>query len=496
MADATRDQGLTTSPSSSAIARALTGTRGESPTTAWRITDGVLGVVLLLLVLVAGNLARMPSGVEEFLAVRLSLKNILLLTAFGLAWPAVLWACGLYEPARLREGQGEWPRLLLASGIACLLAMVFPLTSHSGTAEPIHALLFAAIIAPTAAVVRSGVRAVRQVRDRSRVHRVFLVGSGPLAALVHGGLNADPRVRREVVGFVDSDPQPSLAAAGVRHLGAVSEIEQLLMHEVVDEVFIALPVKSRYEEIQQALVACERVGIPATFPAPLFATTFGRPGSEHRENAPVMALGVARHDYRLGVKRAMDVLGAALILLLLSPVLLLVALAVKLSSPGPVLFAQDRYGYMKRRFRMLKFRTMVANAEKQQAALETQNEAAGPVFKIRSDPRITRLGRFLRRSSLDELPQLWHVLTGEMSLVGPRPLPVRDVGRFAEPWLMRRFGMRPGLTCLWQISGRCSLSFDQWIALDLQYIDRWSLWHDLSILARTLPAVVGGRGAI
>ncbi len=158
-------------------------------------------------------------------------------------------------------------------------------------------------------------------------------------------------------------------------------------------------------------------------------------------------------------------------------------------------FAQERYGYMKRRFRMLKFRTMVENAEALQIELEVQNEASGPVFKIRNDPRITPVGRFLRRSSLDELPQLWHVLTGEMSLVGPRPLPVRDVGHFEEPWLMRRFSMRPGLTCLWQISGRSDLGFDRWIALDLEYIDRWSLWLDLEILLQTVPAVLRGRGA-
>jgi lipopolysaccharide/colanic/teichoic acid biosynthesis glycosyltransferase len=151
---------------------------------------------------------------------------------------------------------------------------------------------------------------------------------------------------------------------------------------------------------------------------------------------------------------------------------------------------------MKRRFRMLKFRSMVEDAEDLMADLEACNEAAGPVFKIREDPRITPIGRFLRRTSLDELPQLWHVLTGEMSLVGPRPMSTRDVSRFEDPWLMRRFSMRPGLTCLWQISGRSNLDFDHWIALDLEYIDRWSIWQDLTILVRTLPAIVRGTGAM
>ena len=198
----------------------------------------------------------------------------------------------------------------------------------------------------------------------------------------------------------------------------------------------------------------------------------------------------------LAVKRAIDVVGAVVLLVAAAPLMLGVAVAIKLTSPGPVLFSQYRYGHMKRLFRMHKFRTMVANAEKLQDQLEGRNEASGPAFKIREDPRLTPIGRFLRRSSLDELPQLWHVVTGKMALVGPRPMATRDVNLFPEPWLMRRFSVRPGLTCLWQISGRSAIGFDRWIALDLEYIDNWSLWLDVKILARTLPATVRGTGAM
>jgi lipopolysaccharide/colanic/teichoic acid biosynthesis glycosyltransferase len=171
------------------------------------------------------------------------------------------------------------------------------------------------------------------------------------------------------------------------------------------------------------------------------------------------------------------------------------AVAVKLTSPGPVMFSQERHGLHKRRFRMHKLRTMYADAEARQAELEAQNEASGPVFKIRRDPRVTPVGRLLRRTSLDELPQLWNVLQGDMSLVGPRPLPVRDVQRFTEGALMRRFSVRPGVTGLWQVSARDSLVFDDWVRSDMQYIDEWSLTLDCRILARTLPAVVRGSGA-
>jgi exopolysaccharide biosynthesis polyprenyl glycosylphosphotransferase len=261
-------------------------------------------------------------------------------------------------------------------------------------------------------------------------------------------------------------------------------------------VFVGLPIKSGYEDIQKTFAACERVGVPAKYPTDLFRTTLAPPRLEQRVDTPLIAVTVAADDYRLVVKRGMDVVGAIALLVLCLPFMVIVAIAIKLSSPGPAFFAHERFGYMKRRFRMYKFRTMVTGAEQRQAELEDKNEAIGPVFKIRDDPRITGIGRWLRRTSLDELPQLWHVLMGEMSLVGPRPLPVRDVGRFSEPWLMRRFSVRPGLTCLWQITGRSDLGFAQWIALDLEYINRWSFWLDCTIILRTIPAVLKGRGAL
>jgi len=181
---------------------------------------------------------------------------------------------------------------------------------------------------------------------------------------------------------------------------------------------------------------------------------------------------------------------------LVSPLLIVVALLVRLTSAGPVFFVQERYGLNRKRFPMFKFRSMTVDAEARQAGLEQRNEAAGPVFKLKADPRVTPVGAFLRRTSIDELPQLFNVLRGEMSLVGPRPLPLRDVSRFQEPWLLRRFSVRPGLTCLWQINGRSTASFDLWVAQDLAYIDKWSLGLDLKILLMTIPAVVKGVGAV
>jgi exopolysaccharide biosynthesis polyprenyl glycosylphosphotransferase len=194
-------------------------------------------------------------------------------------------------------------------------------------------------------------------------------------------------------------------------------------------------------------------------------------------------------------KRVFDFTAALLLLIILSPLLVLIALLIKLTSPGPVFFVQERLGLNKRVFRMYKFRTMTVDAEARQEELERFNEADGPVFKIRDDPRITPVGKWLRRTSLDELPQLFNVIMGDMSLVGPRPLPLRDYRGFNQDWHRRRFSVRPGLTCLWQINGRSELSFHSWMAMDMKYIDQWSFGLDLKILLRTIPAILKEKGA-
>jgi len=193
-------------------------------------------------------------------------------------------------------------------------------------------------------------------------------------------------------------------------------------------------------------------------------------------------------------KRAIDVVGASVALLLVLPFMILTAILIKLESPGPVFFHQARLGRRGRPFRFYKFRSMCEEAVELRAVLEGLNEVSGPVFKIRKDPRLTAVGRAIRKMSVDELPQLWHVITGEMSLVGPRPPVPEEVGQY-EPWMLERLSVKPGLTCIWQVSGRSDIGFDEWMRLDLEYVRRRSLWLDLKILAQTIPAVLTGRGA-
>ena len=299
-----------------------------------------------------------------------------------------------------------------------------------------------------------------------------------------------------MIGFVDSTGLiTSFTEIQDKLLGNLAQLEEILVTNVVDEVLITLPVKSCYAQIDRAIQICERLGVESKYLSEIFEPSLTRPGYERMEGFAVTSLKPVSHDARYVVKRAIDIVGASLGLILLSPLFLLIAVAIRLTSGMPIFFSQERYGRNKRRFKMHKFRTMVPNAEALQSDLEHKNEMGGPVFKIRDDPRMTRLGRLLRRASLDELPQLVNVLKGEMSLVGPRPLPLRDVSRFEEGSLMRRFCVAPGLTGLWQVNGRSHSSFEQWVAHDLKYIDSWSLTLDLKILLRTIPAVLKGVGA-
>lgn len=319
---------------------------------------------------------------------------------------------------------------------------------------------------------------------------VLLVGSGPRGRKAASHLAYDRRWQYSLVGFVDRNAGPDRADV----LGGIAELESILSAHAVDEVIIALPIRSMYDECQHAVAVCERLGIQCRYSTDLFETSLTKRRSLDEHDPSSVRLHVI-HDTGLAIKRTFDVIVAATALVCLSPLFLVIALGIKTSSDGPVFFRQKRFGLNRHLFTMYKFRSMEVNAEAMQSKLEHMNQAGGPVFKISRDPRVTKFGEFLRRTSLDELPQLWNVLIGDMSLVGPRPLPVRDVSRFPEAWLLRRFSVPQGITGLWQVNGRSNTSFERWIELDLHYIDRWSLLLDFVILAKTFSAVIRQNGA-
>jgi exopolysaccharide biosynthesis polyprenyl glycosylphosphotransferase len=249
--------------------------------------------------------------------------------------------------------------------------------------------------------------------------------------------------------------------------------------------------------LQEYISACEIEGVEAWLMADFIRTTIARPDFDTLGGRPVLVIRTTpAMSWALLIKDLIDRLGALAALIVGAPVFALIALAIRITSPGPIIFRQKRAGRHGQPFHMLKFRTMVTDAEMQQEELQKFNQMSGPVFKMEKDPRVTAVGKFLRKTSLDEIPQFWNVLRGEMSLVGPRPLPIYEVAKFETPSQRRRLSMKPGLTCLWQVSGRNEVkSFEQWVKLDLEYIDNWSLWLDLRIMLLTVPAVIAGVGA-
>ena len=296
-----------------------------------------------------------------------------------------------------------------------------------------------------------------------------------------------------VVGVLD-DTFVGPASMRDRYLGGLQSLELLLKENPISVVYCSLPVKSKYESIQQVIAVCETFGVEVRHSSHVFQTKIARLNRKPDRNYSILSM--VRDDSTRYAKRAIDILGAGTLLLLTSPILIAAGIGIKLSSKGPIFFSQDRYGLHRRRFRMFKLRTMVVNAEVLQAQLENRNELGGPVFKIKQDPRVTKIGAFLRKTSIDELPQFWNVLMGDMSLVGPRPLAVRDVLKIEDSAQLRRFSVVPGITCIWQVSGRNNTDFANWIRQDLEYIDKWSLLLDLKILAVTVPAVLWGKGAM
>jgi exopolysaccharide biosynthesis polyprenyl glycosylphosphotransferase len=276
----------------------------------------------------------------------------------------------------------------------------------------------------------------------------------------------------------------------------LSQINNFIASQAVDEVLIALPIDKYGSLVETIVHHCEEQGIIVRVRTGMSGLQVARSFVDELDGVPVLTIQSGPADsWRLVMKRLIDIAGSAALLLALAPLFAIVTLLIRLDSPGPVFFAQQRVGLNKRRFRILKFRTMVDGSDQQQHMLEHLNEVKGPVFKIKNDPRMTRIGKFLRRFSIDELPQLINVLKGDMSLVGPRPLPVRDVERIEVRSHKRRFSIKPGITCLWQVNGRSEIGFEDWVRMDLEYIDRWSLVLDMIILMKTIPAVFKGPGA-
>ena len=461
-----------------------------------RLTLVAADIGLVLLVVAGGYSFRFgPTfGGTENVSTSQPDPNLIVAVFVGM-WIAVLWMHGLYRARERWTRRGEIAAVLRAT----LVQLALTLSALYVFKLPDVSRLLLLVVFPALTIAAIGIRiGIRQIlvflRDHGRNVRFMLVlGANARAKAFADLVECHAELGLVVIGHLKADPSDNGVVLNRPLLGMLDDLEQILHSEIVDEVAICLPF-SMEELIERAVYLCEQEGKVVRMPvAPVERMlTTGRLesidglGVYSLANGPDRAIGLL-------VKRLVDIVGAAFLMVAVSPVMAAVAIAIKRDSKGPVFFRQERVGLHGRVFKLVKFRSMCLDAEDQLEDLRHGNEINGHAFKLNNDPRTTGVGRFLRRSSLDELPQLWNVLWGQMSLVGPRPPLPNEVVNY-DTWHRRRLSMKPGITGLWQVGSRHSPEFDHWVEQDLDYIDSWSLWLDFKIIARTLPAVLTGTG--
>jgi exopolysaccharide biosynthesis polyprenyl glycosylphosphotransferase len=451
------------------------------------LADGALAAVLLVTLSVVRFEGDWLSHWRDILQ-----QPALFAMGYAVLWIVVLWLHGLYRPRARWTIRSEGLAIGRATVVLALLTLSVLFVFRLPDVSRLYLLaLFPSQWLLTLAT-RIGLRVgFERLRARGYNTRyIVVVGAGARGQAFAAKVEAHRELGLHVKGFLD-DESAELPGSWA-YLGPIRTLERLLHDEVVDEVAICLPF-TEWDQVSAIAYLCEEQGKIVRLPVDLLEGAFGSGRFEDLDGTPVYSL-VSGPDRiaALLMKRMLDVTVAGAALVVASPLLLGIAIWIRLRDGWPVLFRQTRIGLHGRQFQVLKFRTMVVNAEARQVELAGQSEVSGAAFKITHDPRITPSGRGLRRASLDELPQLWNVLKGEMSLVGPRPALPQEVNKY-DLWHRRRLSMKPGITGLWQVSARRSPDFDSWAKLDLSYIDRWSLWLDVKILARTIPAAFEGR---
>jgi exopolysaccharide biosynthesis polyprenyl glycosylphosphotransferase len=463
----------------------------------------------LLLMAASFTVATLPlfhrvgrMSLAEFFSLRVKVGNLALFVSFLLIWNLLFTVFGLYKSKRLSGRFEEMRDIIAATTIGTVVIAGAALVFRIWVVNRVFLLLFWLLTTATVILSRTVIRAsLAYARRHGRNTRNLLViGTNARATELAERIQSKPELGYRILGFADEEwsGMEEFKAQGHELVADLESLPNYVRRNVVDEIVLALPIRSFHTLASRIAYACEQQGITVRFMPNIFDLKEARQDVGGDEDVLVGHHSTIADVWGLAMKRAIDIVVSLAAIVILSPAMVLTAILVKLTAPGPIFFTQKRLGRNKRMFDIYKFRTMVVDAEKRLKDIEHQNEVSGPVFKIKNDPRVTPLGRFLRKTSIDELPQLFNVLRGDMSLVGPRPLQVRDYelfDTFCEDWQRRRFSVRPGITCLWQIKGRSSIPFEKWMELDLQYIRTWSLWLDLEILAKTVPAVLKGSGA-
>jgi exopolysaccharide biosynthesis polyprenyl glycosylphosphotransferase len=440
-----------------------------------------------------GPLAHAEQGLDQFLK-----AYFWLILITPLAWVRLMTMDGVYANFRTKLFLEVCWRVL-RMGAAALLVMgsvVFALKIQM--ASRMYAATFAVVALLGLYFEKAAWRWFLDYSSRQGYNLVnlLIVGTGKRAQDFIRQVQAHSNWGLKIVGLVDDDPRV-LGKTVLEYpvIGRIRDIPRILRDHVIDRVIFVIP-RMWLNRIEDVILHCEREGISTAVSVDLFKPKLGRLYLSSFAEIPLLLFETSRaKEWQLFLKRVNDIIVAFLVIVLLTPLLLVMAALIKIDSRGPVFFKQVRCGWNGRKFTLFKFRSMMQGAEMRKKELFRHNEMKGPVFKIRRDPRVTRIGRFMRKFSIDEFPQLFNVLRGDMSLVGPRP-PLPAEVELYETWHRRRLSMKPGITCIWQVSGRNKIDFDQWMEMDLRYIDNFSLWLDFKILVRTVFVVLTGYGAV
>ncbi len=464
-----------------------------------RVLDVLVMLVSFTLSLYLNAPKEIPTDLVGFFSYKFSLMNFIALVVLVWGWLYLFSRFGLYDSRRFTGILTEWFNIVKAVTVGSMLVGAVSVAFGRGHVNQYVLLMFWGSCTFFTLIERWLHRQyVIHLRAAGRnLRHVLFVGSNPRAIDLAQKVLSRQEFGYRLLGFVDDEMHNQYAKGPkVKIVCSIQELPTFLEKNIVDEIYIVLPIKKYYEDIRRIITLCQDIGVICRVPSNWFEIQTLKTSSFELEDEPILTVYTGSSDQLeyMWLKRAIDFAFSAIALLLLSPLFLGIALLIRFTSPGPIFFKQERIGYNRRKFNMIKFRTMVSGAEDMQFELEHLNEADGPAFKIKQDPRITKIGRWLRRTSMDELPQLVNVLFGDMSLVGPRPLPVRDVDGIEQRWQKRRFSMRPGLTCLWQIGSRNQMRFEEWMKLDLEYIDQWSISLDFYIIAKTIPVILRGTG--
>ncbi len=432
----------------------------------------------------------------KILSMRVRLINFLAFLAMGGTWHFLFEAFNLYQSQRLNKWSRELIDILKATTLGAIILILFGCFFDKAFITPAFVVIFWAICTILTFALRKFVRSfLRAIRFYGvNLRFILIVGSNQRACELGSQFAARQELGYRIVGYVAEENH--LAEQSINILGTLKDFSEIIKNNVIDEIIVTLPVKSSYEEIQRIVRLAEDQGIKVRCLKNIFETHAVEKRQTNPDELPEMTtISGHKETWHYLLKRVIDIVVSAILIILASPIMFCTAIAIKITSPGPVFFRQLRMGLNKRHFWLIKFRTMVVDAEALQQKYEHLNEMDGPVFKISNDPRVTKIGAWFRKTSIDELPQLFNVLNGDMSLVGPRPLPIRDYNGFDEDWQRKRFSVSPGITCIWQISGRNDVSFDDWMKMDMEYIENWSLLNDLKIFLKTIPAVINKKGA-